>query len=74
MATPKYEQVVEAIRHLIRTGALTPGSRLPTGPELQEQYDVGYGTLRSALLILTREGWIEGRGGEGRFVSKKPPK
>jgi DNA-binding GntR family transcriptional regulator len=74
MSTPKYEQVATAIREQIRSGQLKPGDRLPTGDQLQDQYDVGYGTLRTALVILTSEGWIEGRGGDGRFVSAKPPK
>jgi len=29
---------------------------------------VGYGTLRTALLLLEAEGLIEGRPGDGRYV------
>lgn len=67
-AVSKYERVVEAIREQIRTGQLKPGDALPTTPKLMEQYQVSYGTLRTALVILLAEGVIESRPGEGRYV------
>jgi DNA-binding GntR family transcriptional regulator len=73
MPAPKYERVANAIREQIRTGRLKPGDQLPTGEELQAEYRVSYGTLRTALMLLTSEGLIEGRQGEGRFVAERPP-
>lgn len=73
MPAPKYERVAAAIRQKIRAGELQPGAQLPRGEDLQAEYGVGYGTLRTALIILVSEGWIEGRQGEGRFVTEKPP-
>lgn len=70
MAT-KYERVVNDIREKIRTGRLKPGDQLPTTGQLLADYEVGYGTLRTALMLLTAEGLIEGRQGEGRFVSQR---
>ncbi len=67
-AVPKYARVAQAIRDQISTGALQPGDRLPTTEQLIELYDVGYGTLRTALLLLEAEGLIEGRPGDGRYV------
>jgi DNA-binding GntR family transcriptional regulator len=65
---PKYERVVDAIREKIRSGQLKSGDQLPTTDELRAEYEVSYGTLRTALMLLTAEGLIEGRQGEGRFV------
>jgi DNA-binding GntR family transcriptional regulator len=72
MPAPKYEQVIDAIKEQIRSGQLKPGDKLPTTAQLEAQYDVSYGTLRTALMALMREGWIEGRGGDGRYVLGRP--
>lgn len=72
-AVPKYVRVAEAIREQIRAGKLAPGAKLPTTEQLIQLYKVGYGTLRTALMDLEREGWIEGRQGEGRYVAEQPP-
>lgn len=69
----KYERVADAIRQAIRTGQLKPGDRLPPTEALLVEHGVGYGTLRTALVILMSEGWIEGRQGEGRYVTERPP-
>jgi DNA-binding GntR family transcriptional regulator len=68
---PKYERVANAIREKIRTGQIKPGEQLPTTEQLMAEYEVSYGTLRTALMWLTAEGLIEGRQGEGRFVTKR---
>lgn len=73
MPAPKYERVASAIRQKIRSGELQPNAQLPRTEDLLTEYSVGYGTLRTALMILMAEGWIEGRQGEGRFVTEKPP-
>lgn len=75
MPVPKYERVADAIREQISTGQLKPGDKLPTTQQLLELYGVGYGTLRTALMLLEHDGLIEGRQGEGRFVKAKaaPP-
>lgn len=64
----KYERVAEAIRQQIRSGQLKSGDPLPSTQQLQREYGVSYGTLRTALVILVGEGLIEGRPGEGRYV------
>lgn len=70
MSTPKYERVAQAIRDQITAGDLRPGDRLPTTAQLIEMHGVGYGSVRTALLILKSEGLIEGRQGEGVYVAK----
>ncbi|HEX5996277.1 MAG TPA: winged helix-turn-helix domain-containing protein [Jiangellales bacterium] len=69
MPVPKYERVASAIREQIRTGRLEPGAKLPTTQQLIAQYEVGYGSVRTALMILKAEGLIVGRPGEGVYVA-----
>jgi GntR family transcriptional regulator len=71
MPVPKYERVADAIREKIRTGQLKPGDALPTTDALLVEYRVSYGTLRTALMLLSAEGLIEGRQGEGRYVAER---
>ena len=69
MPVPKYERVASAIREQIRSGKLQPGARLPTTRQLEEHYEVSYGSVRTALMILKAEGLIVGRPGEGVYVA-----
>ncbi|MBN1808659.1 MAG: GntR family transcriptional regulator, partial [Planctomycetes bacterium] len=50
--------------------ALPPGTRLVSEPQLAEQFDVGRSTLRSALAILKREGYVERAPRRGTLVSR----
>jgi GntR family transcriptional regulator len=69
----KYVRVAEAIRDQIRSGQLLPGEKLPSTAELITRYSVSYSSIRSAMLVLKAEGWVEGRQGEGVFVAPRPP-
>jgi GntR family transcriptional regulator len=69
MPTPKYEMVARSIREKIMSGELKPGDKLPSTSQLIEQYRVSYGSLRAAMLILKTEHLIEGRPGEGVYVT-----
>jgi GntR family transcriptional regulator len=68
VSVPKFERVAEAIREQIRSGQLKPGDKLPSISQLQTQYEVSYGSIRGAMLVLKAEGLIEGRPGEGVYV------
>ncbi|TCB97602.1 FadR family transcriptional regulator [Micromonospora zingiberis] len=68
----KYERVADAIREQIRSGQLKPGDKLPSLSQLQEQYEVSYGSIRGAMLVLKAERLIEGRPGEGVYVRERP--
>lgn len=73
---PKFEVTAEFIRNKVRSGEWQPGDKLPSQMRWAQGdpgHQVLYGTLRSAYLVLRAEGWIEGRRGEGVFVSKYPP-
>ncbi|MFI9643687.1 winged helix-turn-helix domain-containing protein [Micromonospora sp. NPDC051925] len=68
----KYERVAEAIREQIRSGKLAVGDKLPSTAELKAEYDVSYGSIRGAMLVLKTEGLVEGRQGEGVYVKALP--
>ncbi|MGH2533414.1 MAG: FadR/GntR family transcriptional regulator [Thermomicrobiales bacterium] len=72
LVTRSYEQVVEQIHDGIRSGALTPGQRLPTERELGESFGVSRGVVREALKVLASMGLVEARQGSGNYISANP--
>jgi GntR family transcriptional regulator len=65
---PLYRQLADALRAQILTGALLPGQRLPSEPELAEEYSVARNTIRLALGLLRSEGLVYTGRGRGTFV------
>ena len=63
------DEIVDQIVDLIGRHALKPGERLPPERDLCRQFGVGRTTLREALRSLATLGIIEGRVGEGTFIS-----
>lgn len=63
------DEIVEQIVGLISRQELKPGDRLPPERDLCRQFGVGRTTLREALRSLGTLGIVEGRVGEGTFVS-----
>jgi GntR family transcriptional regulator len=68
MAHPKYQQIAEQLRAQITSGALAPGQRLPSEPDLAAQYDASRNTVRLAIALLTNQGLVISRQGLGTFV------
>lgn len=64
------EAVAEQLMTMIARGQLKPGDRLPTEPELMEQFNVGRSTLREAVKSLVVAGLLETRRSSGTFVSE----
>jgi GntR family transcriptional repressor for pyruvate dehydrogenase complex len=62
--------IVEQIIDLISRGVLEPGERLPSEKELCLRFGVGRTTIREALRSLAVMGILDGRVGEGTFVSR----
>jgi GntR family transcriptional repressor for pyruvate dehydrogenase complex len=63
------EQVMEQIAHLITSGDLKPGEKLPNERDLAEQFDVTRGRIREALRALSLVGLITIKAGEGSFIN-----
>jgi DNA-binding FadR family transcriptional regulator len=74
-APTTFEETVERLGTAIRTGLLTPGSKLPAERQLAEELGISRSTLRQALTTLIQSGHLtstRGRTG-GTFVAERPP-
>ena len=70
MASAKYQQIADRLREQIDTGALQPGERLPSEPDLVRQFDASRNTVRLAIALLTNQGLVVTRQGLGTFVTE----
>lgn len=62
------------LRERIRRGeaGYQAGDKLPTQAELAELYSVHRATISRAILLLSHEGLVVGRGGAGTYVADGP--
>jgi GntR family transcriptional regulator len=65
-----YRQIAEDLRQQIESGALAPGSQIPTELELRDRYNASRNTIRDAIKWLTSLGLVETRPGQGTFVTE----
>jgi GntR family transcriptional regulator len=65
---PPSQQVAADIRRQIRSGALAPGTRLPSIVALAAQYETTTSTIQKALKILKDEGLIASVPGYSTYV------
>jgi GntR family transcriptional regulator len=70
---PEYLRIAAELRGQITSGQLAAGARLPTLPELCEQYGVSETTARNAVGVLRGEGLVETRTRAGTVVRERPP-
>jgi GntR family transcriptional regulator len=68
MRVPLYQQIAEKLQHLIESGVLPPGAKLPTEPELTEEHKASRNTIRLAVRWLINRGLVQIRPGQGTFV------
>lgn len=69
----KYLSVYAEVVRRIQTSAYQPGERLPPIRELAAELGVGQSTLKSALVLLQRDGWTRGQQGDGVYVADPLP-
>lgn len=72
-ASPLYAQVSDAMRERIVKGTWPIGTRIPTLPELCEEFGVASVTVRQAVQLLKSEGLLKPEQGRGTYVRGKPP-
>jgi GntR family histidine utilization transcriptional repressor len=72
MTAPLYAKIKEHILDHIRSGAWTPGTRVPSENELVETFSISRMTANRALRELTADGFLARVPGVGTFV-KEPP-
>ncbi len=71
-ASPLYAQVADALRERIVKGTWPIGTRIPTLPELAQEFGVGLITVRQAVQLLKNEKLVVPEQGRGTFVRDKP--
>lgn len=65
---PHYLAIADALEDDIRTGRLTPGTRLPTQRALAETLGLNFTTVSRGYVEAHKRGLIEGRVGQGTYV------
>ena len=70
---PIYIQVVERIKHMIATGHLSPGERLPTVRQLAHDLKVNFNTVARAYSLLDDASIISTQQGRGTYITEIPP-
>ena len=63
------DEVIDHLRTEISSGRLTVGSRLPAEARLTEQLGVSRTTLREAIVVLSHDGLVDVRQGDGTYVT-----
>lgn len=66
---PMYRAIVRALAEDIRSGALPPGTRLPTQRDLAHSLNVALSTVTRAYNSAKAQGLISGQVGRGSFVA-----
>lgn len=72
-AAPKYQVVHDGILQRLHSGQYAIGMRLPTEGELSQAFDVSRVTVRKALEMLVRAGFLTSRQGSGYSVTTLSP-
>jgi GntR family transcriptional regulator len=69
---PKYYQLANIIRQQIENGTFPPYTPILSERQIEEQYNLSRPTIRQAIDLLVRQGFLYRVHGKGTFVS--PPK
>ncbi len=70
---PIYVQIVDRIKHLVATGALSPGDQLPTVRQLAADLRVNFNTVARSYRLLDEAGVISTQQGRGTYVLEPLP-
>ena len=68
------EAIAEKVLHLISSGKLAWGQKLPSQRELARILKVGVSSLREGLQILQTTGFVEIKRGQGTYITDNPSK
>lgn len=72
-ATPAFVQLSEQLVHLIRTGTLLAGQRLPGTRQMAALLGLNRQTVVAGYDEAMAQGWLESRPGSGTFVARHLP-
>lgn len=68
-----YQKVYDQLKLWIQEGKIPVGSKMPAENELMAQFDVSSITLKKALELLKKDGYISRRPRVGTFVINASP-
>lgn len=68
---PIYEQVRDALRRLVVSGALAPGDKLPSVRQLAASLAINPNTIQRAYEALEQEGYVYSVPGKGSFAAHR---
>lgn len=71
-ARPIYEQVKDGLRHLMVTGAIQAGEKLPSVRALAASLAINPNTIQRAYEALEAEGYLHSVAGKGSFAAERP--
>ncbi|MGY0006548.1 GntR family transcriptional regulator [Micromonospora sp. I033] len=66
------DELLDDLLKKIKNGNYPPGSQLPSGRVLADEYDVSQSTISRAVARLREQGVLVGRPGRGVFVAESP--
>lgn len=69
---PLYRRIADDLGRQITSGALEPGSKLPSEEELAKRYSASRNTVREAIRWLATSGRVASKSGQGTFVAQRP--
>src|ERR1035438_4541991 len=61
-----------ALRDAVRTGRLSPGTRLPSSRALAADLDIARNTVAEVYSQLVAEGWLTAQTGSGTSLAARP--
>jgi GntR family transcriptional regulator len=68
---PLYHQLADILLAKIRSGEYPPGSRIPAELKLAAAYRIGRPTVRQAIEMLVKKGFLSRKRGAGTFVRER---
>jgi GntR family transcriptional regulator len=70
---PIWSQIEDGVRQLVASGALAPGTAMPSVRDLARAERINPNTAAKAYQRLVEAGVLETHRGEGTFVAERPP-
>ena len=67
---PTMGELIKDLVNRIEQGVYPPGSQIPSGRDLADDYNVSRSTISRAVAVLRKRGVLVGRPGRGVFVAQ----
>ena len=68
LKSPAYAKIYDVLKREIMEGELAIGELLPPEPELEKRFNVSRTTIRRAVELLSRDGFVQAQQGRGTHV------